>query len=412
MSLAAAMLALAAGASAATATTYYVDCLRGSDAATGTTHDSAWRSLSPVNNRALAPGDVVALKRGCAWDGGLTARSSGTAESRILYRAYGTGAAPVIRNTTGGRYGSSVEVTGDHNVVDGLSLRDAGESGVMIRAGADRNVVRRTDVTSVGLGVVANGRYNRLAHNYVHDLRMLVNTAGGDDDYGAVCFWIAAPDNEVAYNRGVNCRAASYDYGYDGGFVEVWKAGDNTRVHHNYARNTSGFFELGGAGSARGIRVSNNILRDVHGGLCLHNGGMFQIALDDFRFDHNTYYSSTGGYRFLDCVSGLTPSMVIMRNNVFHSDVRIAGSGNFTHVANLYHMTGGATVGYALGAGERIGDPRFVDPAAGNFHLQAESPAIDAGVMIGYTLDFDGRARPVGAAPDAGAYEYAGDAAP
>jgi hypothetical protein len=151
--------------------------------------------------------------------------------------------------------------------------------------------------------------------------------------------------------------------------------------------------------------VAHNVLYNVHGGLCLHNGGTFQIAFDNFRFEHNSYYSNTPAYRFLDCVTGLTPSMVIMRDNVFHSNVRIASSGDFTHSNNLYHMTGGATVGYALGAGEKTGDPRFIDVGAENLRLQAGSPAVDAAANLNYETDFDDAPRVVGAAPDMGAFE-------
>jgi hypothetical protein len=128
-----------------------------------------------------------------------------------VYSAYGSGVAPIVRNSTGGPYGSSITVTGDYNVVEGLLVRDARDSGVMIRAGADRNVVRDVEVTSVGNGITSAGQHNLLTRNYVHDLKMIVNTSGGDDDYGAVCFWIEGPDNEVSHNRGVNCRAPSYD---------------------------------------------------------------------------------------------------------------------------------------------------------------------------------------------------------
>ena len=50
-------------------------------------------------------------------------------------------------------------------------------------------------------------------------------------------------------------------------------------------------------------------------------------------------------------------------------------------------------------------DPRFVDPAAHDYHLRVDSPAIDAGVDAGVTVDWEGDARPQGAAPDIGADE-------
>ncbi len=52
-------------------------------------------------------------------------------------------------------------------------------------------------------------------------------------------------------------------------------------------------------------------------------------------------------------------------------------------------------------------DPLFVDPVNGDFRLQADSPAIDAGTCIGAPdHDRDGNPRPVGATCDIGAYEY------
>jgi hypothetical protein len=60
-------------------------------------------------------------------------------------------------------------------------------------------------------------------------------------------------------------------------------------------------------------------------------------------------------------------------------------------------------------------DPLLTDPTAGNVHLQADSPCIDAGdpAYVPAT-DFEGDARPQGPAGDMGADEFvgAGPAAP
>ncbi|NLF32684.1 MAG: hypothetical protein GX591_17550, partial [Planctomycetes bacterium] len=45
-------------------------------------------------------------------------------------------------------------------------------------------------------------------------------------------------------------------------------------------------------------------------------------------------------------------------------------------------------------------------PAAGDFTLKADGPAVNAGVVLGYTADIVGTPVPTGAGPDIGAYEY------
>jgi hypothetical protein len=52
-------------------------------------------------------------------------------------------------------------------------------------------------------------------------------------------------------------------------------------------------------------------------------------------------------------------------------------------------------------------DPELVDPANGDYHLMTGSPAIDAAdTSIPDDHDYDGTARPQGAGPDIGAFEF------
>jgi hypothetical protein len=397
---------------------FYVDSVSGSDSSSGTSSTAPWKSLSKVNSTTYQAGDAINFKRGSVWTGTLQVKNSGTSSSRITYRAYGTGTAPQIKNP-GVNYGHAVDLTGDYNVVQDLLITDAHEAGVMIYASAAHNVVQRNEITRVGNGVTVSGQYNLLTGNYVHDLKMIVNDSTPYTDYGAVCFWLQAGNNEVSYNRGINCRAPSTDFGYDGGFVEIWQSGDNSYIHHNYARNTNGFFELGagGSGSAQNVRVAYNVIVNVtaqgSGTTVCFNTGSYNIAVGAFRFENNTFVSTAGhpdAYRIFGCRDDL--SALRVRNNIFYSDIQVAANGNFTHSNNIYYMVNmksGSGVGYGMSTGEHSSNPLFVNMAGGDYHLQMSSLAVDAGMNLGYTKDIEDVAVPQAVSsllPDIGAHEF------
>lgn len=83
----------------------------------------------------------------------------------------------------------------------------------------------------------------------------------------------------------------------------------------------------------------------------------------------------------------------------------MSNQSTFTHEHNLYFMGSGVELGFSLGQAELIADPLFMDRSAGNYRLQSSSPAIDQGLNLSYTLDFDNRPVYSGSAPDLGAYE-------
>lgn len=81
-------------------TTYYVDATLGADANSGTSPDSAWKTLYHVSHASLQPGDCVLLKRGETWkDEVLDVPASGAADRPIIFGAYGSGAKPIIDAT-------------------------------------------------------------------------------------------------------------------------------------------------------------------------------------------------------------------------------------------------------------------------------------------------------------------------
>lgn len=116
--------ALAAG------TTYYIDCAAGSDANNGTSTATPWRTFTNVNNRTLAAGDSVLLKRGttCTGIGSLIPVGAGTATNPITIGAYDTGALPIINCGTGSSVYSCVFILNE----GGYIVRDLELTGTKV----------------------------------------------------------------------------------------------------------------------------------------------------------------------------------------------------------------------------------------------------------------------------------------
>ncbi len=84
-------------ASAALATTYYVDSAGGNDDWSGTSPATAWQSLTKVSTVTFSPGDQILLKAGSVWSGQqLYPKGSGSAANPIVVDMYDTGAKPLI----------------------------------------------------------------------------------------------------------------------------------------------------------------------------------------------------------------------------------------------------------------------------------------------------------------------------
>ncbi|OZB98360.1 Ig-like domain-containing protein [Paenibacillus sp. XY044] len=84
----------------ASGTTYYVDRTGGDDQNSGTSQDSAWKSLDKVNATTFSPGDKILFKAGESWNGRLWPKGSGEEGSPIIIDKYGEGSKPLIAGVT------------------------------------------------------------------------------------------------------------------------------------------------------------------------------------------------------------------------------------------------------------------------------------------------------------------------
>ncbi|MBC8422446.1 MAG: right-handed parallel beta-helix repeat-containing protein, partial [Chloroflexi bacterium] len=150
---------------------------------------------------------------------------------------------------------------------------------------------------------------------------------------------------------------------------------------------------------AGGVRVydgtlvmTNTLVADNHGEDGLHLNGPATLM-------NVTVSDNDGGILF---------------NPQFSATLRITNSIIYNNGHSLWSSDAGTVqVAYSdveggwPGTGNIDADPRFVDPASGDYHLQPGSPCIDAGTSAGAPdHDFEGDPRPMGAGVDMGADEY------
>lgn len=329
----------------------HVDCDKGDDDGPGTLARPL-RSIQAATARTLDAGTVIELARGCTWRTTVQLRGDGTGNKPIVLTAYGTGAQPVV---DGGSAGSAsvVLLSGGYQRVENIRVTNAETNGVEIQ-GANSGV-RSSTIDHTGVGVLLGARGAWADRVTVRDLHMVLDTPGGNDDYGAIGFSVEASGVEIGHSSCTACRATSHDFGYDGGFVEVWNYADDLDVHDNTGADTEGILEIGGDrsdSSARGIRLRDNTFRDSHGGVVLHTGGDFAIAEAQIAVTGNTITST--GPQDPPILDGDLGNVTFEGNTVSTASF-VSHSAPAVHRCNSITLRGGAELGYSPDSTERLG---------------------------------------------------------
>ncbi len=401
-------------------TTYYIDnsAANASDKNSGTSAGSPFADLAALSKISLQPGDTVALKAGTVYNvdaagsAALTLTASGTADKPITITSYGTGDKPIINNTSTVMYSDAIDLKNAHYVtIDGIGFHNATQAAVNVASTSSYITVQNSEMTNVGEGVLLNGTHNLVTENYIHDLHMVKDTptnttsaatiaATNNDDYGANGVVIGNSYNEVSFNKIVDAKAQSYDYGTDGGGIELFGTMTNVSIHDNYVAGSQGFLEAGGSAGAvlSNITISNNVALNNGNFIDIHNGGgSFAATFSNVQVTNNTVVDQTNASKematiFFDA-PGVTAAQVNVANNIislndgdsvfkqqgaYHSNNLIYLQAGDTHLYNNWVMT--------LGTGEKYGNPGLSNAASGNFTPTASGLAQSVGAVISAKL--------------------------
>jgi hypothetical protein len=191
--------------------------------------------------------------------------------------------------------------------------------------------------------------------------------------------------------------------GVNGGGLLQWNTGytvtvTNARFERNTASGTGGGVWVGGSVDAANALFAGNQA----------DGGGAAIRLSGGRLRHVTIAHPTQGSGPAILMTGGTAG--VTDTIVASYTVGISQTGGLLSADyDLFFtatptQTSGGTMSW--GSHNLNANPLFVNPAAGDYHLTAGSPAVDAGTNVGITTDLDGVARPQGQGYDIGAYEY------
>lgn len=361
---------------AAAAATYYV-ATSGNDANPGTAA-SPFRTIQKAAGK-VNPGDTVIV------DDGVYTDTDG--DGAIVYAKRGGTSSAWVTFQSKNKWGAKLDA---QNVAKyGWYL--AG-SYIIVQ---DFEVTGKGNPTSTSGFTSVSGNSNiQIIGNHIHHI-------------GGVC-------TDAVYGRTgmyftTNAMTIERNVFHDIGRLAPGESGCNPSTSY-YQNIDHGIY----IGNGSNVSIKNNIFYNHKRGWAVH---IYPNAVSDIRILNNTF-AFPNPYRVGHIVLGASVSNSVIANNIFYQPTTAAitytskAATSTVQVKNSITYGGtisdvGTPSGITFSENLNNTDPRLINPAAFDFHLQASSPAPEAGVTLTEVItDFDGVPRPQGVSYDIGAYEF------
>jgi hypothetical protein len=307
--------------------------------------------------------------------------------------------------------------------------------GIFLAGGASYLKIEDFDISGGNTGIFMSNNQNihhiSILGNYMHDLGREPN-----DCSGACC-----ADSSLKGGGGIYVGG---DADVGGGVIANNFVVDGNRFERigrfkcSYSPYSAGMWDHGvyisNSAPNEYIYIRNNIFSDILSGYAVQHS----YASNHIQVINNTIYESDDWGGSASTMFGISQSDIFMTNNIIYSRKpacvflygHSCGSNNVLKNNYCWNLdTGDLYRNYDIDCvssiamadnycnevtqcGSKVAsDPKFVNLASRDFHLQSTSPAINKGLSAGApSYDFNGVSRPQGGIFDIGAYEYGGGA--
>jgi len=387
---------------------YYV-APNGNDSNPGTM-DAPWRTIQKAAN-TLQAGETVYIREG-TYHEQVIPRYSGSAGNYITFAAY-PGETPTL-DGGGVSMGGWEGLIWVHDVsyieMRGLQVQNVTSNhdhqGILVKNASHVNVrdCAFYNVASSGIGVW-NCSDVEVRGNELEEVAV-----SGDSQE---CLTIAQTHGFIVDGNHVHHSGLSVP-AMGGEGIDAKGGSSDGRISNNYVHHirTLGLY-VDSYGNTRDIEIYGNIVHhcDAEGmAVCAESGG----PVENIHIYNNIVYDNERVGICLGCWGSGGVQNVQLVNNTTNGNQHGIWSHRVSGVVVRNNLSpDGIAGGPEIADHNWTDEAGFVNPGAGDFHLRADSPAIDMGRSEGApSTDIEGNARPQGAGYDIGAYEYTSDVQP
>jgi hypothetical protein len=419
---------------------YYVDGISGTDSNPGT-QALPWKTIQEAAN-SLRAGDTAIVNAG-TYDERVAIRTSGRSGSLISFVAQGTVQCQgftIIRNYIRVK-GFTVTAIKSGWVQDAYGIYIEGDNCII-----ENNYAYYCPNAGIGTAIPSDGcvvRNNRCHRNTLNGLEIdgTNHLVKNNEIWGTIVYH--TPTQSMLTNDANGMMYFGYGHIFRGNYIHDISFYDPESQAYSPHIDAFQTFPNGvGAGSnilferniiilpegradknirscawmlagASNITIRNNIVI-AHNGTETGGGGC-----DHLRIENNTFVGSLSnlannwpiGISLENCPSSTVKNNIIY-NQVGQAIYLLGTTYTGLDIGNnCTYNSDGSTPKASSGAKQATDlwgiNPQFVNPASNDYHLQSNSPCINAGERIpDNTRDYELNPRPVGSDWDIGAYEF------